>query len=603
MRRTLLSLVLASLATLVPALAPAGAAARGEKPLAGRYIVVYRGSVSSVNRETDQRERRDGFRSRLRYSHAVKGFAASLSPGQVGKLRSDPEVASVTPDYAVHALGAIASGDSAPTGVRRIEAASTTDARDASTVNVAVIDTGIDQTHPDLNAAGGKNCVTAGASPNDDNGHGSHVAGTIGARNNGAGVVGVAPGTKLFAAKVLNAQGSGTASQVICGIDWVTSTRTDSDPTNDVAVANMSLGGTGTALDSCPNTTDPEHKAICNSTAAGVTYVVAAGNSGWDYDFAPQPDVPAAYPEVLTVSAVSDSDGQPGGTGGAPSCRTTESDDKFASFSNYAATTGGLAHTIAGPGVCIRSTWMNGGYNTISGTSMATPHLTGSVALCLGEGGASGPCTGLTPAQVVQKMRDDAQSHTTSVPGFGFTGDPLHNPPAGRYYGYLAWDGSSASTPPPPPPPAPTNVSATPSGTTIQTGSLLSGSAADLASSDDLYFQVRSSTSKTRTSDWYGSFSGVPSTLSNLKVSYEGKNSLTCSQTVSIFRFTDNTWVTLDSRSVGSTDVPIVGLAPGGVPSAYVSAGGQLRVRVRCTTRSGQFTSSGDLLQITYDQP
>ncbi|HKW78573.1 MAG TPA: S8 family serine peptidase, partial [Candidatus Limnocylindria bacterium] len=180
---------------------------------------------------------------------------------------------------------------------------------------------------------------------------------------------------------------------------------------------------------------DAMHAAICRSTAAGVTYVVAAGNSATDLDTS----TPAAYPEALTVTAASDSDGAPGGTGGAPACRPSEGDDTFASFSNFAVSATAVSHTIAGPGVCILSTWLGTSYNTISGTSMATPHVSGAVALCFGENGAAGPCAGMTPAQVVQKLRADAQAHAT--PANGFTGDP-NSPVGGRYYGYLLWAGN-----------------------------------------------------------------------------------------------------------------------------------------------------------------
>ena len=216
----------------------------------------------------------------------------------------------------------------------------------------------------------------------------------------------------------------------------------------NIKVANMSLGGGGTPLQACAAVMqDAEHKAICNSTAAGVTYVVAAGNSAWDFDYAPNPDTPAVYPEVLTVTAVSDSDGQPGAAGGNPTCRSGEQDDRYASFSSYATTSTGINHTIAGPGVCIRSTWRNGGYSTISGTSMATPNVAGLVAACL-----DAACAGMTPAQVIQKMRSDAQAHATLANGF--TGDPLH-PISGRYFGYLGWggvtsgDGGGGGPPPP----------------------------------------------------------------------------------------------------------------------------------------------------------
>jgi subtilisin family serine protease len=595
MTRWLLGAAMAA-ALLVPA---ATAQARSGDAIPGQYIVVFKGSVGDANRTTDDQERTQGFRAKYRYSRALKGFTARLSQQQVQRLQADPRVAFVSQDRTVQALGTVAAGETVPTGVRRIQAATATTAADASSVGVAVIDTGIDLGNPDLNVSSGTNCVSPGSAAQDDNGHGTHVSGTIAAKNSGSGVVGVAPGTQLYAAKVLNAQGSGTVSQVVCGIDWVTANAA----ALNIKVANMSLGGGGGPIGTCASTTDAEYKAICNSTAAGVTYVVAAGNSGWDFDYAPAPDVPAAYPEALTVTAVSDSDGLPGGTGGSPTCRTGESDDSYASFSNYALTAAGQSHTIAGPGVCIYSDWKGGGFNTISGTSMATPHVTGSVALCLGQGGASGPCTGLTPAQIVQKMRSDAAAQTNANPGYGFTGDPLR-PAGSAYFGYLVFDGTPGSgggggTPPPPL----TTVTAAPDGTTVQTGWLRSGSAASLAAADSAYYAVNSTTNNNRTSAWYGTFSGVPSTLSNLKVTYQGRNSRTCSQTVAIYRVTDGAWVTLDSRSVGTSDVRIADLAPGGTLANYVSSTGALRVQVRCSTRSGSFFASGNQLQVVYDRP
>jgi subtilisin family serine protease len=423
---------------LVAGLALAGgASARTPGASVGeRYIVVYETSVDGAAAATTRRERSQGFRARLRYASAVKGFAATLTAEQADRLRADRNVASVTADRVVTASAAVplAPGESSPpTGVRRMESATSTTARERSSVNVAVIDTGIDLDHPDLNVVAGRNCLTPGASPDDDNGHGTHVAGTIAARNNGFGVVGVAPGTTVVALKVLDAAGSGSLSSVICAIDWVTSTLTDGDAGNDVPVANMSLGATGTPLGGCGATNDPMHQAICTSTAAGATYVVAAGNDGWDFDLAAQPDVPAAYPQVLTVSAVTDTDGRPGALG---STCSGVPDDRYAGYSNFARTAAGAAHTIAAPGSCIRSTMPGGGYGTMSGTSMASPHVAGAVALCLGEAGAQGRCTGLSPAQVIARMRADAQSRSTSDGGYGFTGDPLR--PAGtNYFGYL----------------------------------------------------------------------------------------------------------------------------------------------------------------------
>ncbi len=152
----------------------------------------------------------------------------------------------------------------------------------------------------------------------------------------------------------------------------------------------------------------------------------------------------------------------------------------------------------------------------------------------------------------------------------------------------------------------PTQVTASPDATTILTGTLRSGTAADLASDEDSYYEVNSTTKGMRTSAWYGSFTGVTNSLSNLRVSYTGKNSRSCTQTVAIWNWSNSTWVQLDSRTVGTTEVTIANLAPGGTLADYVSgtAGdGELRVRIRCRTSAGSFWSSGDLLQISYERP
>ena len=247
-------------------------------------------------------------------------------------------------------------------------------------MDVAVIDTGADLDHPDLNIyrAGAKNCSTLALSPEDRHGHGTHVSGTIGALDNGAGVVGVAPGARIWPVKVLSDLGTGLNSDVICGIDYVAA------HADQIEVANMSLGGAGSDDGNCGRTDDDAmHEAICAATAAGITFVVAAGNDSADA----AESTPAAYDEVITVSALADFNGQPGG-GAASTCRADE-DDTFASFSNYGADV-----DIIAPGVCIESTWMNGGYNTISGTSMASPHVAGGAALYA----ATHPSA--TPAQV-----------------------------------------------------------------------------------------------------------------------------------------------------------------------------------------------------------
>ena len=339
----------------------------------GQYIVVFHDDVADVDAATDEMEKNHGLGVLQRYGHAIKGFAATIPEAALDTIRNDPRVAFISEDYLVYAQGKpeeiVQAAQVIPTGIQRVMGLSTPTNKGTG-IGVAVIDTGIDLSHPDLKAniaAASKTCVRGTKSANDDNGHGAHVAGTIAALDNGIGVIGVAPEAKLFAVKVLNKYGMGTWSGVICGIDWVTANAA----TYGIKVANMSLGGGGASDNNCGNTNnDALHKAICRSTAAGVTYVVAAGNSAADTASA----VPAAYDDtVVTVSALADSDGQAYGNGPATPYGP---DDTFATFSNY-----GSAVDLGAPGVQILSTWKGGGYNTISGTSMAAPHVAGAAAL------------------------------------------------------------------------------------------------------------------------------------------------------------------------------------------------------------------------------
>ncbi|MEX1163009.1 MAG: S8 family serine peptidase [Nitriliruptor sp.] len=315
------------------------------------------------------------------YEHALSGFAGAVPEDRLEGLRRDPRVAYVEMDRVV-----TTAAQTIPTGIDRIFASDnanipTTGTGDVVDVDVAILDTGIDLTHPDLNVVASTNCLNHSGGPpfsrtyhcsgtgNDGNGHGSHVAGTVGAYDDGAGVVGVAPGARLWAVKVLDDQGSGSWASVIAGIDHVTANAATID------VANMSLGGSGSsaALDT----------AIANSVAAGVTYAVAAGNSSGDV----VDDTPAGHPDVLTVSALADFDGKPGSLG-SPTCRNDE-DDTFANFSNYGDGSVQNVDLIA-PGVCILSTWKSGGYTTISGTSMASPHVAGAAAILASQGMTDG---------------------------------------------------------------------------------------------------------------------------------------------------------------------------------------------------------------------
>jgi subtilisin family serine protease len=335
------------------------------------YIVVLADGVATSSVAADHATTVDHV-----YSSALRGYSGRMTAAAAARLARDPRVVLVQPDGI-----ATTTAQTTPTGIDRIDTELSPTARvdgtdQRVTVDVAVIDTGVDLDHPDLNVhtAGAKNCST-GRSADDGNGHGTHVAGTIGALDNGVGVVGVAPGARIWPVRVLNAQGSGSFSDIICGIDYVTA------HADEIEVANMSLGGSGSDS-ACGSNKDAMHEAICRSVAAGVTYVVAAGNSAANSSTF----VPAAYDEVITVSALADFNGQPGG-GAASTCRV-DVDDTFADFSNYGADVDLIA-----PGVCILSSWKGGGYNTISGTSMASPHAAGGAALYKATHATASPAT------------------------------------------------------------------------------------------------------------------------------------------------------------------------------------------------------------------
>jgi subtilisin family serine protease len=387
----------------------AAADAAKEAPLsaAGRFIVVLKDGRDVAG--ATERAARLGVRSDRTFSHAVRGYAARLDAGQLASVRADPDVAAVVPDEIVSI-----AAQSTPTGVRRVGGRQSLVARiDGSDervdADVAIIDTGIggssSRTHEDLNIAGGYNCADAtpddGLPPNranwgDPNGHGTHVAGTVGALDNGIGVVGVAPGVRLWSVRILNSSGNGLVSWYVCGIDWIASQREDPlDPASPPVfeAVNMSVAKTGTDDGNCGLTNkDLIHQAICRLVASGVTVVAAAGNDGFNAARLR----PASYDEVITVSALADTDGRPGGDGG-PLCyswSTYDRDDTFADFSNY-----GADIDLIAPGKCIWSTLPGNSYGYVSGTSMAAPHVTGAVALYK----STRPLA--TPAQVRTALR------------------------------------------------------------------------------------------------------------------------------------------------------------------------------------------------------
>ena len=245
---------------------------------AAPYVVVLRDGAAGGSRAVDKVAARAGAKPGLTYDTALQGFAADLSPGQLNLLRRDPDVAFVEPDVTVFATGLagpVAKGETVPPGIKRVGGVSGGLVHVAA-APVAVVDSGIDLANSDLAARPGINCVKAGTSPADDSGHGTNVAGVIGARNAGTGAVGVAPGTPVYAVKVLGKTGTGTLSQILCGINWVTANAA----ALGIRVANMSIEGAGSDDGACGNVNgDSWHKAICASVAAGVTWIVSAGNA------------------------------------------------------------------------------------------------------------------------------------------------------------------------------------------------------------------------------------------------------------------------------------------------------------------------------------
>jgi Subtilase family len=336
-----------------------------------------------------------------------------------------------------------------------------------------------------------------------------------------------------------------------------------------------------------------------------VHYVAAAGNSGWDFDFPLAPDVPAVYPEVLTVAAASDSDGQVGGTGGNSTCRSGEVDDRYASFSNYASTAGGQRHTIAAPGVCINSTPRGGGHTVMSGTSMASPHVAGAVAVCLNEGGTSGPCAGLSPAGVIQKLRADAQTKSEADSGYGFAGDPLR-PVTGRYFGYLTRGGTAWAPPPPPPPPAPTLKTYQPAGYTLAAGTVYKGLGAvsRFFNDDSSRVEVQARSGSTYLAEIHPHATitaGEHASLKKLSFDYDGNaTNSSAAVTLRIRNDRTNQWETVDGPRTGVTSDRPVTWSNSTSPTDYVSGSGQVKVSVR-GTRSGTFRTRTDLVRFRIE--
>jgi subtilisin family serine protease len=316
------------------------------------------------------------------YSHALHGFAAEVPTDELDALAQHPSVAAVIPDLPVHA--SVIDPAELTSGIDRIEA-DRSESISPVNVDIAIIDSGISFPHPDLNVVNAVDCLSdvvcdPEGDVQDANGHGTHVAGIAAARIDGAGITGVAPGARLWSVRVLDANGEGSLADVISGIDSVTANSAS------IEVANMSLGfvfGPGDLV-----FINMLNQFIAESVTEGVVFAVAAGNDS----IPASQSWPAVSPDVITVSAISDGDGRPGGVND-PQCRFDQ-DDTLADFSNF-----GPAVAMAAPGVCIISTWLDGTYEISSGTSMASPFVAGAAARYIAESGMN-PSSAVGAAQV-----------------------------------------------------------------------------------------------------------------------------------------------------------------------------------------------------------
>jgi subtilisin family serine protease len=371
---------------------PAGTRAAPRQPVADQYVVVFRDRVTDAPGLARRLVSAHGGSLRFAYAHALKGFAARLPQAAVAALARNPNVDYIEQDQV---MNAITTQSNATWGLDRSDQRALplngayTYTPTGQGVRAYIVDTGIRLDHAQFGgrAVSGTDVIDGGAA-DDCNGHGTHVAGTV-----GGATYGVAKAVRLVAIRVLDCNGSGTTSGVIAGIDWITANHVKP------AVANMSLGGgASTALDD----------AVRRSIAKGVTYAVAAGNDAADACYYS----PARVAEAVTVGATTASDGR-------------------ASYSNS-----GSCLDLFAPGTSITSAWHTGSNATatISGTSMATPHVTGVAALYLEQDPAASPST------VAKAIVNTATANVVTAAGSGSPNKLLYAP-------LTASDGSESTAP------------------------------------------------------------------------------------------------------------------------------------------------------------
>ena len=380
-----------------PSASPSLSESQMDDVIPGQYIVVLNEdsfNLREILTEVAEKVNLEGTEIVHIYDDVLNGFAIKVPNERVIEaLEQSPFVDYIEKDKVVKTFA-----QTLPKGVNRVDGdlSFTRSGNGYGSINadIAILDSGIDTRHSDLYVYHQKTFVSGTTSANDDNGHGTHVAGIAAAKDNSFGVVGIAPGAKLWAIKVLDKYGAGALSTVIKGIDYIRGY------SSQIEVVNLSLG--------CECKSTAFDTAINNGVMAGITFVVTAGNSGKDAStFSP-----ANNPNVIAVSAIGDSDGKCGAKG--PSTGHGY-DDRLASFSNY-----GAVIDIAAPGAKIYSTYKGNSYATMSGTSMASPHVAGAAALYESK------YTDISPSEVRNALLSKGSTPSMTCDGNGrgyFTGD------------------------------------------------------------------------------------------------------------------------------------------------------------------------------------
>ena len=411
------------------------------QPPIARKIVVFQSGVDEPAKEALMKNFGG---EKIKDLPLVNGMAVLLSPQAEMALVKQAVILRIDNDDVVFALKGKPQPPPQPAeemawGMNRIDAdhvwaetwdqttlpGTKTDANTGQGIRVAIIDSGIDLDHPDLYVTGGYNAINSRKSYNDDYRHGTHVAGIVAALDSEIGVIGTAPKVELYAVKVLNSRGVGFASDIIDGLQWSID--------HGMQVANMSIGSSGSS--------QSYHDAIIAAYNAGITIVAAAGNNGetdgsivW----------PARWPETIAVSATCSNTKSPDTCKeGKAIVMDANGEDGLAYFSSYASSVNepnddssvASINLLAGPGEEINSTWNDGYYHEGSGTSMATPHVTGAVALVLRAKGCTSEnrlASGCTPNEIISFLKTNGINED-----LGLTGTDV-------YFGYGLIDAEKA---------------------------------------------------------------------------------------------------------------------------------------------------------------